>query len=346
MEIHILCSDGSPLGVTLADLWGKGNRGVGIGGSEYALLTMCEQWHNEGHEVILYNNPTSPPELFEQRPVASFEPLDEPDILIVFRSPNDLAKISHAGKRVWWSCDQFTRGSFKEFAPYMQSIVCISEFHQDYFRETYNICNTEMIDLSIRYQDFDAVKDVKKVKNRMIFTSIPDRGLQNLWYMWPRIKRDIPDAELHITSDYRLWGLPDARNTAHKMQWFQKDGVKFLGAVPREKLLVEQAEAEFLLYPSFYDTAELFCISVAEAQAMGVFPITSGWGALETTNMGTVIPGRADNHLFHKNFINVVRALADNPQVLETGIKEIRDKAYQRFYPENVSKIWNEKVFT
>jgi hypothetical protein len=43
MNIDILCKDGSPLGVTLNDLWGEGQRGIGVGGSEYALLTLCEE---------------------------------------------------------------------------------------------------------------------------------------------------------------------------------------------------------------------------------------------------------------------------------------------------------------
>ena len=36
------------LNVMLRDLWGEGVRSVGVGGSEYALLTMCEEWHKKG----------------------------------------------------------------------------------------------------------------------------------------------------------------------------------------------------------------------------------------------------------------------------------------------------------
>ena len=112
MRISVLCSDGSPLGVSLVDLWGKGRRGIGIGGSEYALLTMCEQWHNEGHEVRLYNNPLAAGDNpFRQFPIERFDHKDDPDVLIIFRSPNPLTLISKAKLKVWWSCDQYTAGS-------------------------------------------------------------------------------------------------------------------------------------------------------------------------------------------------------------------------------------------
>jgi len=50
MKIDILVSDGSPVGITSKTLWGDAQR-IGLGGSEYALVTMCEEWTKAGHEV-------------------------------------------------------------------------------------------------------------------------------------------------------------------------------------------------------------------------------------------------------------------------------------------------------
>lgn len=84
MKLDILCSDGSPLGITSKDLWGDGKRGIGVGGSEYALLTLCQEWDKIGHKVTLYNNPleqnASP---FEQRNINEFDPNAARDVLIV-----------------------------------------------------------------------------------------------------------------------------------------------------------------------------------------------------------------------------------------------------------------------
>ncbi len=102
MKIDILCNDGSPLGITTATIYGD-SRQVGVGGAELALLTLCEAWHHEGHEVRLYNNPrdrTSSP--FQQFAISQFNPDDVRDVLIVFRSPNPRAY--HArGLKVCWA---------------------------------------------------------------------------------------------------------------------------------------------------------------------------------------------------------------------------------------------------
>ena len=88
MIIHLLCRDGSPLGCTSRDIYGEGQRGIGVGGSELALLTMCEEWTKAGHEVVLYNNPLElNASSFEQRHVKWYRPKDERDVLIVFRTP-------------------------------------------------------------------------------------------------------------------------------------------------------------------------------------------------------------------------------------------------------------------
>jgi len=345
MKIEIVCHDGSPLGVTSKDVWGKGKRGVGIGGSELALLTMCEQWTSEGEEVILYNNPleygASP---FEQRRISDFNPNDIRDILITFRSPN-ARTMAAKGLKVWWSCDQFTRPDldFKTFAPYMNKIVLISPFHQEYFKMMYNIHNTIVIDLPVRINDFSA--NVKKVPGKCIFTSVPDRGLQYLHAMWPIIKRDNPHATITITSDYRLWGNPSPGNDRHKHSWLRHEGSKFVGALPRDKYIKELQSAELLLYPSFYDTAELFCISVSEAQYAGVYPITSDWGALETTNMGTVIDGDPTKIPFREAFQEEVHVLLSDPAELSRRQFEVSEKAFNRFNPEFISKQWMENVF-
>ena len=345
MNIDVLCNDGSPLGVTMRDLWGDGDRGIGVGGSEYALLTMCEAWNNAGHRVRLYNNPTNPRNSeFGQFPVSTFQALDDSrDVLITFRSPNEKSIVS-TGLKVWWSCDQYTVGDYAKFAPYMDKIVCISEFHVNHFRKSYDIQNAIPIDLPVRTQDL--TEEVEKVPYRLIFTSVPDRGLKYLRDAWGRIKLDVPEASLVITSDYRLWGLPDARNEKFRSSWIGLDGVQFLGAVRRERLIREQLKADIYAYPNIYD--ELFCVSCAEAQACGAYPVTSMFGALKTTNMGKIVKGdpRDGRSAFMKYFREGIIELLGNRNLLVENQREIRRKATERFGVDNIVKQWDEKVFS
>lgn len=345
MNIDVLCHDGSPLGVTSKDLWGQGSRGVGVGGSEYALLTMCEAWSAAGHRVRLYNDPTNPRDtLFGQFPLASFDHTDKSrDVVINFRSPNERTIVS-TGLKVWWSCDQYTVNDYAKFAPHMDKIVCISDFHVDYFKRVYNIHNAIAIDLPVRVHDFEHM-EVEKVPYRLIFTSVPDRGLHYLRDVWTAIKNDVDDVSLVITSDYRLWGLHEPRNERFRMSWIGLEDVTFLGAVPRTTLIEEQLKADIYAYPNIYD--ELFCVSCAEAQACGAYPITSGIGALQTTNMGTIISGdpRDGRSAFLKHFRNEIVESLENREELVEKQKDIMEKARERFNTDNILKQWSEKVF-
>ena len=56
MKIDVLTNDGSPLTVLYEDVYGLDGR-VGVGGSELALLTLCEQFSKDGDTVRLYNDP-------------------------------------------------------------------------------------------------------------------------------------------------------------------------------------------------------------------------------------------------------------------------------------------------
>ena len=342
MRISILCSDGSPLGVSPAEIYGNGRRGIGIGGAELALLTLCEMWAMDGHEVVLYNNPlTSGFDIFEQRKISDFEINDKRDVCIIFRSPNTKGILSK-GLRVWLSTDQYTQGSFRDFAPQVDKIVTISPFHTEYFKKTYGIENSIDIDLPLRVKDFDGIQ-TEKVPRRMIFTSVPDRGLQLLHPMWAEIKLNFPDASLVITSDYRLWGAQSPMNEKHRMSWIKAKDVIFRGAMRRLEYIEELLKAQLFIYPCTYE--ELFCISCSEAQYAGAFPITSTIGALQTTNMGIKVDGDVNSGMFRKKFIhNIIQLLNDEGELKrrQDGIKQM---ALERFHPDVILEQWNEKVF-
>lgn len=341
MKIDILCNqepNGSFIGVTSKTVWGDSQR-IGVGGAELAIITMAEEWTKAGHDVVLYNSPwEESASLFEQRPVPSFDPNEDRDVLINFRSPN-IKSIPSKGLKVWFSTDQYSVGDYAKFSEYMDKIVCISPFHAQYFVERYKITDTIVIDLPVRTYDFDF--SIQKVKNRVIFTSVPDRGLHNLWRMWAKIKHAVPDASLVITSDYRLWGS-GANNESYRVQWMVHKDYEFLGAVNRARYLEELMKAELFLYPGNYD--ELFCISVAEAQFAGAYPVTSTIGALRTTNMACQIDVDASDQRNDQAFIdNAINLLRDSDLGMYSA--KISDMARERFSPEKILKQWDEKVF-
>jgi len=341
MKLDIICNDGSPLGVTLKSLYGEDGR-IGVGGAENALLTMCEGWHKAGHEITLYNSPNvadgSP---FPQRGIDDFRPEDERDYLIIFRSPNHRAN-GAKGKKIWWSTDQATVGDFKAFSYGMDKIVTISKFHSDHFKNIYGITNTVSIDLPVRTWEYK--DEVQKVPKQCLFSSVPDRGLMPLHAAWARIVRDVPDANLVITSDWRLWSphIDEGAVRQYRLAFAHQPNVTYLSAVNRKRLVEEQMKSAMHLYPGVYD--ELFCISVAESQVAGAFPITSNYGALGSTNMGMVISGNPTDPKWIEVFVAKAAELLNDNKLIDRQ-KRIRNLAMKRFSLDKILEQWAEKVF-
>lgn len=307
MRIDLICNDGSPIGVIPPDVYGRG-----VGGAELAMLSFVSVMAGRGHQVRVFNDPTSPGihEGVEFLPLAAYDNRVQRDALIIFRSPNPRVRFEDRTwtRVIWWSTDQYTVGSFKELGEKVDLCVAISPHHAEYLAQHYGIPATKIaaVDLGVRLQDYE--NPPERVPHRLIFCSIPDRGLSVLHACWPLIQREVPDATLVITSDYRLWGLTTPNNHQHRLAWAGQPGVQFLGRVPRLSLTQEQMKAELLAYPCLYD--ELFCLSVAECQVAGALPVTSVYGALPTTNEhGIQVFGTPTEPGFVRTFVQRVVSL-------------------------------------
>lgn len=341
LKIDVLCNDGSPLGVSESSIFGADGR-MGVGGAELAILTLMAGWKKMGHDVTFYNNPQRAYHSdFRQAPISLFIPQEARDILIVFRSPNTRTKLARAKKRIWFSTDQYTVGDFAEFSKHVDEIVTISEFHAKHFRDVYGIQNTTTIDLPVRTWEYE--KKIEKVPYRMIYCSVPTRGLDILAQCYDKIKQEVPQASLTITSDFRLWGNDSPLNEQYIRKFMGKDGVRFLGAIPRGSMIDEQLQAEVHPYPCTYD--ELFCYSSAECQVAGAFPISSAIGALETTNMGLLVHGDPNSQDWKNIFIQVVVSALRERDKFQQMARDNQKRAIERFSPKRILGEWDKVLY-
>ena len=329
--------------MTERTLHGEDGR-MGVGGAELALLTMAGAWNYYGNDVTLYNDPKEGgASSFKQKTLAEFDPKEDRDILIIFRSPNPI--VQHCkGKKIWWSCDSYTIDDFRLFRPMVERVVCISPYHAKYFRDMYGIADGIAIDLPVRTWEYKQ-EPVQKISKRCIFTSMPERGVMELHAAWARIVAEVPEASLVITSDRRLWTdwATEDMVSHYRLPFARQPNVSYRAAVKRNELVRIQQEADIHLYPCIFE--EQFCISVAESQVAGAFPITSDTGALHTTNMGRVIHGNPQDPKWQDVFVrNAVELLTDPrlPQQQEW----IREVARKRFSVEKILNTWEEKVFS
>lgn len=328
MRIDFFCSDGSPIGVIPPDAWTRG-----VGGAELALFGLTKALAAKGHSVIVWNDPREAGEhdgvMYVDR--AGFDPAPDSDAFILFRGPAEALHESGAGTKIFWSCDQATHGLYhRDIIPFVDATVCISPYHLRYFQQAYQVDldRTFVIGLGVN-GDYEA--EVAKVPGRLIYCSIPDRGLDILAECWPRLLDINPDLSLVVTGDYTLWGSPTPGIHRYRIKFLRQPNVQVLGAIPRAELIQHQLKAEVHAFPCIYP--ELFCLAVAECATAGAVPVTSSAGAIETTNAwGIQIEGNPTSAPWKKRFVTWITELIANPTSLDT---------YRRKCMEGSRKFWS-----
>ncbi len=322
-----------------ADVYGKG-----VGGAELAMISWSEIMAQRGHSIRVYNSISSPV-IFndvEYLNQSFFQSNENRDVFIVFRTPNDCLKETKAEYKIHWTHDQDRTFTYeKEIFPYVDKIVCVSSFHAKYVKDRYGLEDNKLghIDLGVKLEDYH--QKVEKIPGRLIYCSMPDRGLSLLWEMWPEIKERVPHASLVITGDFSLWGY-EPSNQEDKDAWHGRKDVFFLGKIERQRLVKEQLAAQVHSFPCKFK--ELFCISVAECQVAGAWPVTSNIAALPTTNQwGTIIWGNDFDYQWGRSYID---SLVDVLQLEKAAIENMQNQAKKRFDWHRICEQWEDLIET
>jgi glycosyltransferase involved in cell wall biosynthesis len=134
-----------------------------------------------------------------------------------------------------------------------------------------------------------------------------------LLYMWPDIRKEYPDAELHICYGWKLFDML-AKTNPERRQWkasveimMQHPGVTDHGRLGKEELSVVRKSCGIWAYPTYF--TEINCITALECQRDGVVPVTIDLAALqETVGAGVRVKGNIKD-----------------PKVMKTYLKELLD---------------------
>ena len=138
--------------------------------------------------------------------------------------------------------------------------ICLTEWHKTIFIEKYPILTNKIsiINNGIDIDSFKKINKPNKIKNKFIYTSRPERGLDTLLNLWPQILEKIPDATLSI-SNYGTFPseLINLKNIIDK-----HDSITYLGKLQVDKLYDEMTSSEYWLYPTHWP--ETSCITALE----------------------------------------------------------------------------------
>lgn len=335
-----------------AEEWAPTSVIKGIGGSEEAVIYLSKELTALGYNVTVYNNCGELEGIYdgiEYKNYWHFNKNDVFNIIISWRQNIFNAGVFGRKKLVWLHDVPFKNDWSEEAFENVDKVIVLSNYHKTLFPNA----PEDKIYVStngINVFDFIKVENeiIERNPHRIIYGSSYNRGLENLLDMWPDIRKEVPDAELHC---FYGWNTFDAMNSGNEdlMRWkkqliekMQQPGIIDHGRVGHSKLLKEYAKSGIWAYPTFFK--EINCITALKAQASGCWPVYNNLYALQDTCKFGYGVKQADEQTmladFKDKLINALKVPATDLE-REQMKREIR----RNYDWDVVAKDWKENLF-
>jgi glycosyltransferase involved in cell wall biosynthesis len=182
--------------------------------------------------------------------------------------------------------------------------------------------------------------------NRLVYASIPPRGLFQLLDIFPHIREQVPDAELHVFSDmgmYQYTPEDNQESCGHIYAKLDQPGVVNRGSVGNRELAKGLSECKILAYPNTFE--ETSCITAMEAQAAGCVVVTTKLGALPETvgPHGIIVPGSPGTSEYDEVFVDHCVGLLKCENAWRERAKEAKAWIARHDY-RKIAPIWVEAL--
>ena len=184
--------------------------------------------------------------------------------------------------------------------------------------------------------------------NRVIYTSSYDRGLEHLLGMWGDVKKEVPEAELHVFYGWQLFDKfytttnPNPASVMWKnkmVELMKQDGITDHGRVPQPELAEEYKKSGIWAYPTHF--GEINCISAIKAQAYGCEPVVVNYAALkETVQYGRKVEGDIYDEETKNEFKKQLIEALKNP-MSEEKREEMSKWAWDKYSWLKIADQWS-----
>ena len=227
--------------------------------------------------------------------------------------------------------------------------ICQTAWHKNLYTQLYKTLEDKIhiINNGIDTSMFDVTNvhttTATKVKNRFIYSSCPERGLERLLELWPEICKNLENAELYVCT-YVNFPRTDNQNYEKDMK-IQKmmqshASVKHMGKLTKQDLYLLMSTCEYWFYPTnFYETS---CITAMEMLMSEVICIYYPLGGLVNTMSEYGIQVKEGDE------IQTIAELSASTPFAENRKKEIRRRGKEYAIScdwKYRSKIWEEILF-
>jgi glycosyltransferase involved in cell wall biosynthesis/tetratricopeptide (TPR) repeat protein len=277
---------------------------TGIGGSETCLVYLVLGLAARGYDVRVYSD-AKPGVIGNSiwRPSGAFDPTEKADAVIVSRAPHAFDVDIHAPVRALW-CHDATYGDTltKKRAERITHLVALSDWSAEAFEAEYDflegktvvVRNGVSLTSQLGVEKFpNGDRGFDERKPVCIYSSSADRGLDKLLEVWPQIRFQVPDAELHVYYGFETMDKAISVGRADLAQFRQniailvercngeEGGVFMKGRVGQSALYEAMQDARVWTYPTYF--TETSCITALEARAAGLACVTTELAALNET---------------------------------------------------------------
>jgi len=346
----------------------------GLGGTQSALIYLAQELALLNHEISIFCHCKEEKGKYKgvnYREVAElifYTKTNAVDFFISVADENALKLGIKAKKILWWSHNDYSHlwdGSLPDILSDMAAglatksdkLLVVSEWHLKKLVGLFNIpVNHFHIFKNGVNIPYFTKQDIKREQFRLIYTSVPDRGLDVLLEIFPVIKKEISQAELHIFSGFDLWGKPE--DWCHEMSGeilkkAEQEGIILHKTVNKEELAIELLKSTLFVYPNHsapktHFFAETSCIAALEAQAAGLPVITSNRGALNETVInnltGILIDGDPYSDNYKNSFIKETVALLKDAEKRQKFSNAAKTRIFENYSWKMIAREWEEKL--
>ena len=320
----------------------KGNKESFVGGSEEAIIYLSKELAKLGWKVVVYATPIKEGvyDGVEYLNYYKFNAKDSFNILLLWRAVGWVDMNCKANKTYVWCHDVQNPAEYsKERIDKLTKIIVLSQAHRQNLPD---IPDEKFMISSNGYFEHNPKEKSNNNSKWCIWSSSYDRGLENLLNIWGDVRKEVPEAQLHIFYGWKLFAH-FYRGNPERMAWMRKmeDLMKQEGITHHDRVGQPEMESWYKkcgiwAYPShFY---EINCISAIKAQLWGAVPVTTNHAALkETVMFGKKVEGEIyENHSL-------------SPKLSEEYKKELilalKDEEWQKDQREEMMK-WARDKFT
>ena len=277
----------------------------GSGGAEICTMELAQRFAADGWRTVVFGTPGEYKGVYngvEYWDSQDFLPAEPFKVFVSSRAPAPFEVDLNAKLKLLWMHDVNVGETFIPVRTKPDKIIGLTNWHINHMSKLYktNLNKFTVIPNGINLDRFKVDRSNDPSGDpKFIWSSSPDRGLDVLLGLWPTIKSNFSNAELHI---YYGWNMIDKiinslRNRGAVGSYLEymkgqilgkihelgneEAGIFSHGRVNQKELSEAMYGVNYWGYPSEF--CETFCITAIENQAAGVIPVASKLAALNET---------------------------------------------------------------